>query len=167
MTSTQEVRTFGRYRHVTDVPDLTEIQRKAYEDFLMVEVPQGTRPDQGVEELLKEVFPIYSYDKTMCLEYVGYELGRPRYTIEECRKLRLTFGYPFKVRLRLVKPEPIEEEVYLGEIPIMIGGGEFIVNGSERVIVSQLHRSPGVDFSYEQASASDTRRQPISSNSLV
>ena len=93
------------------------------------------------------MFPIYSYDKTMCLEYVGYELGRPRYTIDECRKLRLTFGYPFKVRLRLVKPEPIEEEVYLGEIPIMIGGGEFIINGSERVIVSQLHRSPGVDFS--------------------
>ena len=95
------------------------------------------------------MFPIYSYDKTMCLEYVGYELGKPRYSIEECRKLRLTFGYPFKVRLRLVKPEPVEEEVYLGEIPIMIGGGEFIINGSERVIVSQLHRSPGVDFSVD------------------
>jgi hypothetical protein len=99
------------------------------------------------------VFPIYSYDKTMCLEYVGYELGQPRYTIEECRQLRLTFGYPFKVRLRLIKPEPIEEEVYLGEIPVMIGGGEFIINGSERVIVSQLHRSPGVDFSIDQSTA--------------
>jgi DNA-directed RNA polymerase subunit beta len=105
------------------------------------------------EALLREIFPIYSYDKTMCLEYVGYELGRPRYTIDECRKLRMTFGYPFKVRLRLVKPEPVEEEVYLGEIPIMIGGGEFIINGSERVIVSQLHRSPGVDFSVDASTA--------------
>jgi DNA-directed RNA polymerase subunit beta len=69
------------------------------------------------------------------------------------RQLRLTFGYPFKVRLRLIKPEPIEEEVYLGEIPIMIGGGEFIINGSERVIVSQLHRSPGVDFSVDSSAA--------------
>jgi len=151
--TTTDVRVFGRYRHVTDVPDLTEIQRRAYGKFLMVDVPQGGRPVKGLEELLREVFPIYSYDKTMCLEYVGYELGRPRYTIEECRKLRLTFGYPFKVRLRLVKPEPVEEEVYLGEIPIMIGGGEFIINGSERVIVSQLHRSPGVDFSVDTAAA--------------
>ncbi|HED66602.1 MAG TPA: DNA-directed RNA polymerase subunit beta, partial [Planctomycetes bacterium] len=113
----------------------------------------ASRPSRGLERLLREVFPIYSYDKTMCLEYVGYELGRPRYTIDECRKLRLTYGYPFKVRLRLVKPEPVEEEVYLGEIPLMVGGGEFIINGSERVIVSQLHRSPGVDFSVDTVSA--------------
>ncbi|MCI0547481.1 MAG: DNA-directed RNA polymerase subunit beta, partial [Candidatus Rokubacteria bacterium] len=135
MTDNQNLRVFGGYQHILEVPDLTEIQRKAFDEFLMVDVPQGSRPVQGLEELLREVFPIYSYDKTMCLEYVGYELGRPRYAIDECRKLRLTFGYPFKVRLRLVKPEPIEEEVYLGEIPIMIGGGEFIINGSERVIV--------------------------------
>ena len=146
------VRVFGQYRHVTEVPNLTEIQRKAYNDFLRLEEVEGASPSKGLEELLGEVFPIYSYDKTMCLEYVGYELGRPRYTVEECRKLRLTFGYPFKVRLRLVKPEPVEEEVYLGEIPVMIGGGEFIVNGSERVIVSQLHRSPGVDFSVDAVS---------------
>ncbi|MAB81355.1 MAG: DNA-directed RNA polymerase subunit beta [Planctomycetes bacterium] len=153
MTATATPIVFGRYSHIIDVPDLTEIQRKAYKEFLMVNTPQASRPTHGLEELLREVFPIYSYDKTMCLEYVGYELGRPRYTIEECRKLRLTFGYPFKVRLRLVKPEPVEEEVYLGEIPLMIGGGEFIINGSERVIVSQLHRSPGVDFSVDTASA--------------
>ena len=147
------VRTFGSYDQILEVPDLVEIQTAAYESFLMVEVPQGSRANEGLESLLREVFPIYSYDKTMCLEYVGYELGKPRYTIEECRKLRLTFGYPFKVRLRLVKPEPIEEEVYLGEIPIMLGGGEFIINGSERVIVSQLHRSPGVDFSVDLSTA--------------
>ncbi|HKX46068.1 MAG TPA: DNA-directed RNA polymerase subunit beta [Planctomycetota bacterium] len=147
------VRTFARYQEIIEVPDLVEIQRKAYDEFLAVDVPQASRHAEGLESLLREVFPIYSYDKTMCLEYVGYELGRPRYTIDECRKLRLTFGYPFKVRLRLVKPEPVEEEVYLGEIPVMIGGGEFIINGSERVIVSQLHRSPGVDFSVDLSTA--------------
>ena len=143
---------FSQYPEIIQVPDLVEIQTKAYKDFLQVETPQAGRDIHGLESLLREVFPIYSYDKTMCLEYVGYELSNPRYTIEECRQLRLTYGYPFKVRLRLIKPEPIEEEVYLGEIPIMIGGGEFIINGSERVIVSQLHRSPGVDFSVDASS---------------
>ena len=85
----------------------------------------------------------------MSLEYLGYELGAPRYSPDECRRLRLTYGAPFKIRVRLNKEEPIEEEVYLGEFPIMIGGGEFIINGTERVIVTQLHRSPGVDFSVE------------------
>jgi len=143
------VRQFGRIPEVVPLPDLVEIQTRAFEAFLAPGVQPSSREDQGLETLLREIFPIYSYDKTMCLEYVGYELGRPRYTIDECRKLRMSYGYPFKVRLRLVKPEPIEEEVYLGEIPIMIGGGEFIINGSERVIVSQLHRSPGVDFSID------------------
>ncbi|MFM7282278.1 MAG: DNA-directed RNA polymerase subunit beta, partial [Planctomycetia bacterium] len=130
------VRKFGSYPPIIDLPDLVEVQTKAWKEFLASDVPASQRMDQGLETLLREVFPIYSYDKTLCLEYVGYDLGRPRYTIDECRKLRLTFGFPFKVRLRLIKPEPIEEEVYLGEIPIMIGGGEFIINGSERVIVS-------------------------------
>jgi DNA-directed RNA polymerase subunit beta len=152
------VRTFGRYPAIVELPNLVEIQTKAYQEFLAAEVPQSNRDAQGLESLLREVFPIYSYDKTMCLEYVGYDLGRPRYTIDECRKLRLTFGYPFKVRLRLIKPEPVEEEVYLGEIPVMVGGGEFIINGSERVIVSQLHRSPGVDFSFDQSAVGDNRK---------
>jgi DNA-directed RNA polymerase subunit beta len=151
LTQNAVPKSFARYPKILDIPSLVEIQTAAYQDFLQLDVPQGTRKSQGLESLLREVFPIYSYDKTMCLEYIGYELGKPRYTIEECRQLRLTFGYPFKVRLRLIKPEPIEEEVYLGEIPVMIGGGEFIINGSERVIVSQLHRSPGVDFSMDQS----------------
>jgi DNA-directed RNA polymerase subunit beta len=151
-TAALPVRNFGRYPGILELPDLVEIQTKAYREFLQQDVPAGNRADHGLESLLREVFPIYSYDKTMCLEYIGYELGNPRYTIDECRQLRLTFGYPFKVRLRLIKPEPVEEEVYLGEIPIMIGGGEFIINGSERVIVSQLHRSPGVDFSVDASS---------------
>jgi DNA-directed RNA polymerase subunit beta len=140
---------YGRYRSVAEIPDLVEMQTKSYADFLQPDVPPNRRKVEGLEALLREVFPIYSYDKTLSLEYVSYELGRPRYTVEECRKLRVTYGYPFKIRVRLVKPEPVEEEIYLGEIPIMIGGGEFIVNGSERVTVSQLHRSPGVDFSVD------------------
>jgi len=144
-----ETKIYGRYRSVAEIPDLVEMQTKSYLSFLQPETPPNRRKVDGLEALLREVFPIFSYDKTLCLEYVSYELGRPRYTVEECRKLRVTYGYPFKIRVRLVKPEPVEEDIYLGEIPIMIGGGEFIVNGSERVTVSQLHRSPGVDFSVE------------------
>ncbi|GDY00987.1 DNA-directed RNA polymerase subunit beta [Planctomycetota bacterium] len=140
---------YGHYKSVAEIPDLVEMQTRSYRDFLQPESAPNRRKVEGLEALLREVFPIYSYDKSLCLEYVSYELGRPRYTVEECRKLRLTYGYPFKIRVRLVKPEPVEEEIYLGEIPIMIGGGEFIINGSERVTVSQLHRSPGVDFSVE------------------
>ena len=95
---------------------------------------------------MREIFPIESYDKSLRLEYLRYELGKPRYEPDECRQLRLTYGRPFKVWLRLTKEQPVEEEVYLGDIPIMLGGGEFIINGAERVVVSQLHRSPGIDF---------------------
>jgi DNA-directed RNA polymerase subunit beta len=131
------------------LPDLAELQTRSYAEFLQVDIPVSKRRPAGLEALLREAFPIESYDKTMRLEYLGYELGKPRYTPDECRKLRLTYGFPFKVRLRLDKPEPVEEDVYLGEIPVMLGGGEFVINGAERVIVSQLHRSPGVDFSVE------------------
>ncbi|MDP6928536.1 MAG: DNA-directed RNA polymerase subunit beta, partial [Planctomycetota bacterium] len=141
---------YGSYKENTvEIPNLVETQTRFYWDFLQPDIAPNKRKSVGLEDLLREIFPIYSYDKTLCLEYVSYELGRPRYTPEECRKLRMTYGYPFKIRVRLVKPEPVEEEIYLGEIPIMIGGGEFIINGSERVTVSQLHRSPGVDFSVE------------------
>ena len=128
---------------------MVELQTKSYRDFLQADVPPSERRNQGLEAIIREIFPIHSYDKQMVLEYLGYELRRPRYTPEECRMLRLTYGAPFIIRVRILKPEPVEEDVYLGEIPIMIGGGEFIVNGAERVIVSQLHRSPGVDFSVE------------------
>ncbi len=148
-SAVSEIRSFGQYRQSIEPPDLAELQTKSYNDFLQLQVPISRRKNTGLEALLREIFPISSYDKTMSLEYLGYDLGKPRYNPEECRRLRLTYGFPFKIRLRLVKPEPVEEEVYLGEIPIMIGGGEFIINGAERVIVSQLHRSPGVDFAVE------------------
>ena len=143
------IRHFGQFRAPLAVPNLTDIQTASYADFLQAEVPFNQREDAGLEAILRETFPVYSFDKTVSLEYLGYELGRPRYTADECRILGVTYGMPFKILVRLEKPEPVEEWVYLGEIPIMVGGGEFIINGSERVIVSQLHRSPGVDFSVE------------------
>src|SRR6188474_3188848 len=146
---TQE-RNFGRFGDAVEVPSLTDVQTKSYDRFLQLDVTPEKRENHGLEGVLREIFPIESYDKTIALEYLRYELGKPRYGPDECRQLRLTYGRPFRVWLRLVKqPEPVEEEVYLGDMPIMIGGGEFIINGAERVVVSQLHRSPGVDFVVE------------------
>ncbi len=153
----KELRRFGSRRYPHGIPDLTEIQTRSYAAFLQHEVPPQKRKDQGIEGVLREIFPVESYDKTLRLEYVRYELGKPRYEPDECRQLRLTYGRPFKVWLRLTKEQPVEEEVYLGDVPIMLGGGEFIINGAERVVVSQLHRSPGVDFVMELEGTSDRR----------
>ena len=145
--ATNEIRTFGSVRKDFEIPDLTEIQTASYARFLQYD---GTntiqRKEDGLESVLREIFPIESYDKTIKLEYLRYDLGKPRYEPDECRQLRLTYGRPFRIWLRLVKDQPVEEEVYLGDLPIMLGGGEFIINGAERVVVSQLHRSPGIDF---------------------
>jgi len=150
--SEQERRNFGRVAEVLEIPSLTEIQTEKYADFLQLDAEPTKRKEHGLESVLREVFPITSYDGSLRLDYVSYRLGRPRYTPDQCRALRLTYGRPFRITVRLsgqAYAEPIEEEVYVGELPIMMGGGEFIINGAERVIVSQLHRSPGVDFSME------------------
>jgi len=145
------IRDFSKRGDFLQVGDLTEVQRDAYQRFLQREKGPEERDQRfGLEALLREIFPIESYDGTMHLEYVHYELDEPRYTPDECRELRLTYGLPFKLTVRLRRethPDLPEEGIYLGEFPVMMGGGEFIVNGAERVIVSQLHRSPGVDFS--------------------
>ena len=146
------VRNFGKVRDAVEIPGLVAIQKKSYEDFLQKDVAANKRKDIGLESLFREIFPVESYDKNSCLEYVCYELEEPRYPLKRCRQLRLTYGYPLKIccRLREKKGEDVSEQwVYLGEMPVMIGGGEFIINGAERVIVSQLHRSPGVDFLIE------------------
>ena len=152
-----EVRRFGSGRDQYYTPDLTEIQTLSYGEFLQNDADPEKRKDQGIESVLREIFPVESYDKQLTLEFVKYDLGKPRYTPEECRQLRLTYGRPFRVWLRLNKEQPIEEEVYLGDMPIMLGGGEFIINGAERVVVSQLHRSPGVDFVMEADTTSDRK----------
>jgi DNA-directed RNA polymerase subunit beta len=152
----EQIRNFGRIGETIDVPPLTDVQLRSYERFLQLDIPPEKRTPTGLEGVLREIFPIESYDKTINLAYLKYELGKPRYDADECRQLRMTYGRPFRVWLRLNKEQPVEEEVYLGDMPIMIGGGEFIINGAERVVVSQLHRSPGVDFVVE-TEASDKR----------
>ena len=156
---TDTVRTFGSGRDYHIPPDLTKIQTHSYKAFLQNEGDPEARKLHGIEGVLQEIFPIKSYDEKLSLSYVRYELGKPRFTPEECRQLRMTYGQPFRVWLRLDKEQPVEEEVYLGDIPIMMGGGEFIINGAERVVVSQLHRSPGIDFVLESDTTTD-RKMP-------
>src|SRR6516225_8652528 len=144
-----QIRNFGRFGDAVDVPPLTDVQTRSYDRFLQLDTATEKRTPTGLEGVLREIFPIESYDKSISLDYIKYELGKPRYDPDECRQLRLTYGRPFRVWLRLNKEQPVEEEVYLGDMPIMIGGGEFIINGAERVVVSQLHRSPGVDYVVE------------------
>ena len=154
MRSVSAVRNYAKVGDALPIPDLIGIQTKSYARFLQREVPPDQREPRGLEILLRDMFPIESYDGNLSLHYIGYELGKPRYTPDECRELRLTYGMPFRVRVRLVRKDhdEIQEDlIYLGDMPIMIGGGEFIINGAERVIVSQLHRSPGVDFIKAQA----------------
>jgi len=148
----QVTRNFGKIRDAVEISDLVAIQRNSYEHFLQKDVAPTKRKCIGLEALFQETFPIESYDKKMLLEYLYYELEKPHYTPIQCRQLRLTYGYPLKIwcRLRSKEGEDLAEQaMYLGEMPVMIGGGEFIVNGAVRVIVSQLHRSPGVDFLIE------------------
>ena len=152
------IRRFGSGRDYQVPPDLTKIQTHSYKAFLQNDIePEKRKTTVGIESVLHEIFPIESYDKKLKLSYVRYELGKPRYTPEECRQLRLTYGQPFRVWLLLEKEQPVEEEVFLGDIPIMLGGGEFIINGAERVVVSQLHRSPGIDFVMESDTTSDRK----------
>ncbi len=149
--TTRNVRDYSKRGDAIPVPNLTRVQQAAYERFLQKDVALGDRKEHlGLQSLLKEIFPVESYDGQMKLEFISYSFGEPQHTEAECRELRLTYGYPWRVKMRLSREgtaEKLEEDIYLGDIPILLGGGEFIVNGSERVIVSQLHRSPGVDFS--------------------
>jgi len=148
----QGVRNFGKIQDAVEIPDLVAVQRKSYDRFLQKDVAPTKRKCSGLEAIFRETFPIESYDKKKVLGYLYYELERPHYTPLQCRQLRLTYGYPLKIwcRLRTKEGEDLAEQaMYLGEMPVMIGGGEFIINGAVRVIVSQLHRSPGVDFLIE------------------
>jgi DNA-directed RNA polymerase subunit beta len=147
-----EVRDFSKRGDALPIPNLIDVQLESYQRFLQKEAEPSKRKNEGLEALLKEVFPIESYDGNLKLDYISYDLSEPRYTTDECRALRLTYGMPFRIQVRFTrkdKDEVMEDNIYLGEIPIMIGGGEFIINGAERVIVNQLHRSPGVDFLVE------------------
>ena len=129
------------------LPSLLDIQLVAYEQFLQRAVDPEEREDQGLEEVFREVFPLESYDGQIKLEYLSYTLGKEKYSNVECQRRSMTYCVPLKVKLRLITPVDIkEQEVYFGEIPLMTETGTFVINGTERVVVSQLHRSPGVFF---------------------
>src|SRR5919112_845045 len=153
---------FGKIKEVAEMPNLIEVQKASYDQFLMVEEPKGGRPEEGLQAVFKSVFPISDFSNTALLEFVKYTFEAPKYDVDECRQRGMTFAAPLKVTLRLivfdVDPDTgarsvkdiKEQDVYMGDMPLMTDNGTFIVNGTERVIVSQMHRSPGVFFDHDK-----------------
>ncbi len=155
-------KSFGRIPEVTSMPNLIEVQKSSYEQFLQMDMASGARGDDGLNGVFRGVFPIKDFSETAELHYVKYELEEPKYDVEECQQRGMTFAAPLKVTLRLivfeVDPDTQaksvldikEQDVYMGDMPLMTRNGTFIVNGTERVIVSQMHRSPGVFFDHDK-----------------
>ena len=145
----------GNVRSIVEVPNLIGIQKSSYDKFLQSTLEPKDRSESGLEGVFKSVFPIKDFDGTSELVYVGYNLERPKYDVGECRMRGMTYAAPIKVTTQLmvydvreggerIVRDIKEQEVYFGEIPLMTETGTFIINGTERVVVSQLHRSPGV-----------------------
>jgi len=159
-------RNFGKIRRVLDVPNLIEIQRRSYDGFLQAEALPEERAETGLQGVFRSVFPIKDFSGTAELAFVSYVIGDPKYDVEECHQRGMTFSAPLKVTVQLitydVDPDTQaktlkdikEQEVYFGEIPMMTENGTFMINGTERVIVSQLHRSPGVFFDHDKGRTS-------------
>src|ERR1700689_2535513 len=155
-------KTFAKLKQVIEIPNLIDIQKRSYDKFLQIDIPIEKREDMGLQGVFKSVFPIKDFSETSSLEFVSYNLEKPKYDVDECRARGMTFAAPIKVVIRLVVWDVNEEtgvqsirdvkeqEVYFGEIPLMTDSGTFIINGTERVIVSQLHRSPGVFFDHDK-----------------
>ncbi|MCA3720764.1 DNA-directed RNA polymerase subunit beta [Phenylobacterium sp.] len=155
-------KSFGRIPEAVQMPNLIEVQRSSYEQFLQRDARSGPRRDEGIEAVFRSVFPIRDFNERAVLEYVSYEFEDPKYDVEECVQRDMTFAAPLKVKLRLIVFETDEEtgarsvkdikeqDVYMGDIPLMTEKGTFIVNGTQRVIVSQMHRSPGVFFDHDK-----------------
>ena len=153
---------FGKIEEVAEMPNLIEVQKASYDQFLLVQEPQGGRPNEGLQAVFKSVFPISDFSNTSMLEFVKYEFEPPKYDVDECRQRGMTYAAPLKVTLRLIVFDTDEEtgaksvkdikeqDVYMGDIPLMTNNGTFVVNGTERVIVSQMHRSPGVFFDHDK-----------------
>src|SRR5580700_6352639 len=153
---------FGHIKEVAEMPNLIEVQKASYDQFLMVDEPPGGRLDEGLQAVFRSVFPISDFSGTSMLEFVRYEFEPPKYDVDECRQRGMTYAAPLKVTLRLIVFDIDEEtgaksvkdikeqDVYMGDIPLMTNNGTFIVNGTERVIVSQMHRSPGVFFDHDK-----------------
>jgi DNA-directed RNA polymerase subunit beta len=153
---------FGTIGEVAEMPNLIEVQKSSYDDFLIVKEPPGGRPDQGLQAVFKSVFPISDFSGRATLDFERYEFEPPKYDVDECQQRDMTFAAPLKVKLRLIVFDVNEEtgaksvkdvkeqDVYMGDMPFMTSNGTFIINGTERVIVSQMHRSPGVFFDHDK-----------------
>ena len=153
---------FGKRKSVLDVPYLLQTQIRSYQEFLQTEIAPDDRRERGLHGALQSVFPIVAYSGNAALEYVSYKLGDPVFDVKECKLRGMSYGAPLRVKVRLViydkessaKVKPVkyvkEQEVYMGDLPLMTETGTFIVNGTERVIVSQLHRSPGVFYDHDR-----------------
>ena len=140
-----ERKVFGRLQNVYDPPDLIEIQTKSYNDFLQEDVPPAQRAEKGLQAIFHEIFPIESFDGRYVLDFVEYEFQSPKFTYQQALREGETYSKPLYATFRLKdKDETREEKVFLGEIPVMTDDGAFVIHGAERVIVSQLHRSPGI-----------------------
>ena len=155
-------RSFGRIPQVVEMPNLIEVQKYSYDQFLQVQEPDAGRFEEGLQAVFKSVFPITDFSGASMLEFVSYGFEKPKYDVEECQQRGMTFAAPLKVTLRLVVfdiddetgaksvKDIKEQEVYMGDLPFMTENGTFVVNGTERVIVSQMHRSPGVFFDHDK-----------------
>jgi len=140
----------GTIKEVLEIPHLLSHQLKAFEEFLQANTPPEKRKNIGLQEVFNEIFPVESIDGKYRLEFISYSLGRPRYSPQECRRRSLTYSVPLRVLFRLITPSDIkEQEIYLGDIPIMTDNASFIINGDERCVVNQLQRSSGVFFEEE------------------
>ncbi|MBU1913547.1 MAG: DNA-directed RNA polymerase subunit beta [Candidatus Omnitrophica bacterium] len=141
---------FARLKEIVDIPYLLEIQTESYRQFIQADVSKTKRKSEGLQGVFEEIFPIESNDANYRLEFVSYSLGKPKYDKLECQKRAVSCAAPLKIKIRLKsKKDTKEQEVYLGDLPLMTDTGTFIINGDERVVVSQLHRSPGVSFEEE------------------
>src|SRR4030065_1801830 len=153
---------FSKIKKIMDIPNLIDVQRASYENFLQKDISPENREDIGLQAVFKSFFPIRDFNETASLEFVSYSLGEPKYDVEECHQRGMTYAAPLKVTVQLVLwdvdsqtgsrsiKNVKEQEVYFGEIPLMTTNGTFMVNGPESVIVSQLHRSPGVFFEHDK-----------------
>ncbi|MFA5275510.1 MAG: DNA-directed RNA polymerase subunit beta [Candidatus Omnitrophota bacterium] len=143
-------KSFGKLKEVYDLPNLLDVQLEAYYEFLQMDVSVTQRARIGLQEVFEEIFPIESPNRSIKLEFISYSLGKPKYTISESKRRALSYAAPLKAKFRLTTPkETKEQDAYFGEIPLMTETGTFIINGDERVVVSQLQRSPGVSFEEE------------------
>ena len=152
---------FGKVPPILEIPNLIEIQKKSFEKFLQKDVPAEKRDESGLQASFSSVFPILDYNETASIEFLGYTMGEPKFSIRDCLQKGVTYAAPLKIKVKLnlweieqkdnkKLKESREEDVYIGEMPLMTDTGTFVINGTERVVVSQLHRSPGVFFSHDK-----------------